>query len=163
MITQTEPRIGSLSGFPIGAWTEFFWPRVAESRKGCWIWLGKPNQSGYGRIAKNQGGAVLAHRFSWLIHFGEIPDGLAVCHTCDVRLCVNPQHLFLGTIADNQNDAARKRRLKHKITPEVAQAILSMKGQNMSYREISRQTGISRRHIGIVVSGQHRFSKKVTG
>lgn len=89
-----------------------FWKYVNKT-DGCWLWTGKARREfGYGAIAiggKN-GGAMPSHRASWLIHFGDIPDGMCVCHTCDVPACVRPDHLFLGTRSDNNKDMALKNR-----------------------------------------------------
>lgn len=71
----------------------------------CWMWVGARNKRGYGNI---QG--VLAHRISWELYNGPIPDGLLVCHRCDTPGCVNPDHLFLGTHQDNSRDMIAKGR-----------------------------------------------------
>ena len=82
--------------------------RVTES--GCWLWTGTVGDTGYGWIHIN-GGRIRAHRYSWKIHMGDIPAGMYVLHKCDVRLCVNPGHLFLGTHQDNMRDATIKGRM----------------------------------------------------
>jgi hypothetical protein len=86
-----------------------------EPFSGCWLWTGEMQAKGYARIAFN-GKPALAHRVSWFLHNGQIPDGLDVCHRCDVRSCVNPAHLFIGTRRDNMQDALRKGRMKFPLT-----------------------------------------------
>lgn len=87
---------------------ERFWQNV-EISDGCWIWRGAPDAHGYGRL-RVRGVTVKAHRFSYAIHKGEIPPDTCVCHLCDTPLCVNPDHLWLGSNADNIQDRTAKGR-----------------------------------------------------
>lgn len=108
----------------VGSVNERFFTRfVVDGKTGCWNWQGAPTIYGYGAIAGLLNGRryvpvgqqMLAHRVSWIIHHGEIPEGegahgTVVMHTCDNRLCVNPKHLALGTQADNVQDMNLKGR-----------------------------------------------------
>lgn len=87
---------------------ERFW-RAVDTSGDCWTWK-LSTVGGYGQIAVSANRAQRAHRFSWELHFGPIPDGLVVCHACDNRLCVRPDHLWLGTQADNLRDMREKGR-----------------------------------------------------
>lgn len=96
-----------------------FWEKVQKTES-CWFWIGALYTNGYGHIGSGGAGQknLLAHRVSWVFAYGQIPDRLCVLHRCDVRRCVRPDHLFLGTKLDNTRDMdAKGRRV---ITPHLA-------------------------------------------
>lgn len=84
------------------------WPRLRKEENGCWTWLGAKDWDGYGSLEAM--GERRAHRIAWLLTKGEIPDGLWVLHKCDNPACCNPEHLWLGTAADNNADCKKKGR-----------------------------------------------------
>ena len=91
-----------------------FWSKVEKlSDDQCWKWKGYKNRQGYGRMGIAPSQCVNAHRVSWTIHNGAIPEGMFVCHKCDNPECSNPKHLFLGTRQDNINDMMVKKRSRH--------------------------------------------------
>lgn len=124
------------------------------SREGeCWLWTGARYEHGYGKI--NQiGRENLAHRYAYRLFVGPIDDGLHVCHSCDNPLCVNPEHLWLGTHQDNMTDRDRKRRRSTKLSPELATSIRSMyaSGRYLQ-RELAELFGVSTSTVCTVIRG----------
>jgi HNH endonuclease len=125
--------------------------RPGTHQEDCWGWLGGSTADGYGNIEAF--GQVRAHRASWVRSNGPIPDGLAVLHRCDNPPCVNPLHLFLGTIRENNQDRNRKGRdvkafpTRQKVTVEMVQKARQMRASGMIQQEIADELGISRGRI----------------
>ena len=130
---------------------------------GCLEWNGAVQQgSGYG-IFWFKGKPQRAHRAAWEIFNGTIPKGKLICHQCDNRICVNTEHLFLGTSADNNRDAREKGRAvfvkgedhgKSKLTEEQVQMMLMMAAQGVSAAEIGRNFGVCRQTASKILRGK---------
>ncbi len=90
---------------------DFFGLTIPEPNSGCWLWLGPAQNMGYG-VVNYQRKAHLAHRIAYEITNGPIPEGMEICHRCDVPLCVNPDHLFMGSHAENMGDCRKKGRIR---------------------------------------------------
>ncbi len=88
--------------------------RIADNSvrrsNGCLIWIGECYSNGYGRMRMADRSSLSVHRAAYAVAYGSIPEGMHVCHKCDVRNCCEPTHLFLGTPTDNMQDMARKGR-----------------------------------------------------
>ena len=105
-----------------------FWARVTigADTGACWEWNGCRDRDGYGVKGMRIGGArkmLKAHRLMWLLMRTDIPEGLSVCHSCDNRGCVNPDHLFLGTAMDNSLDMRAKGRQRYIGRPPRSQLV----------------------------------------
>ncbi len=145
--------------------TQKFWTRV-DRGEGCWLWRGAASPQGYGRFYPSTGQKLYAHRVSFDLNVGVIPNGLFVCHTCDVRLCVRPEHLFLGSHQDNMNDMNAKGRgrpgkaygeLAHLAKLDwvkVREIRARYTGRRGEVASLAREYGISLSSMFAVVTGQ---------
>ncbi len=143
---------------------------VPESGEGCWSWTGSKNEAGYGRIRVNNV-EYKANRLSYAVHFNRDPGNFHVLHKCDNPECTNPDHLFLGTHADNMRDASIKGRWaekgrgisrnagaknsQSKITPEIVAEIRSLSGV-ITQREIAARYGLRQSTVSPIING-HRW------
>lgn len=96
---------------------------VNQIEKGCWLWTGGKTNKGYGKC-RFIDRTVDAHKMSYILFCDEVPAGMIVRHKCDVRLCVNPEHLIVGSYRDNMRDAKQRGRIKVDATPELLDSIL---------------------------------------
>ena len=137
-----------------------FWNKIRRQADGCWIWVGVKNSGGYGRFTVN-GKPTQAHRYSYEYHIGPIPEGLVVRHyVCNNTACVNPDHLKVGTKADNSNDMKRSGRvakgedlsnLKEEDILEIRQ--LYRNGQTP--KQIAAQFGLKPGAIAPIMTGEN--------
>lgn len=130
-----------------------FWGKVNKTES-CWLWTGSKLLGGYGksnvRDSFGKSHTKLSHRWSWEIHFGEIPVGMFVCHKCDVRHCVNPNHLFLGNRRDNIQDMINKNRQtlgerngRSRLNTAQVLEIRRLRKEKMPIKQILSKFGIS--------------------
>lgn len=98
--------------------SDYFWSRMDKSKE-CWPWIGKLNrENGYGQVRISGTIRPVVHRVAWELTYGPIPEGLLVCHHCDNPACCRPDHLFLGTMKDNIQDAVKKGRVGAQKYPD---------------------------------------------
>jgi hypothetical protein len=124
---------------------------------GCWFWIGTLNDSGYGRIGNDR-----AHRVSWRRSKGPIPKGKCVLHRCDVRRCVRPSHLFLGTRRQNTRDMLRKRRHAHgrrhgstHLTEARVRSLKRLRRQGWTIRRLGKRFRVSPQQASKICLGQY--------
>ncbi|NJA56698.1 HNH endonuclease [Streptomyces sp. NEAU-H3] len=130
----------------------------------CWIWTGAINQAGYGKLRANKKWSS-AHRRSYEMHYGSIPDGAFVCHRCDTPSCIRPDHLFAGTAAQNTGDMFQKRRAAcqgalgeqnshHKLTDDQVLTIRARFHRGELIRHLAAEYGLTVGSISNIVNGR---------
>lgn len=175
---RTHPDIGHIKGQPtlfvsghnspsrtytrpyVRPLTERFWEKVEKlDSDDCWAWKGSKDLRGYGVIVTNQK-AHSAHRVCYELCHGPIPKGMCVCHKCDNPACVNPGHLWLGTLSENNRDRADKGRNNHAVgethpaTPLTKDDVIEIRklaNCGVSQRALARQFGIAQSAIWCII------------
>ena len=139
-----------------------FWAKVLLG-DGCWEWIGHIHRSGYGRVMRwaiSKDG-TWAHRYSWMLANGPIPEGMLVLHKCDNRSCVRPSHLFLGSHADNMADASKKGRMRNagkpcaKLKVQDVWAIRKLYLEGARQRDLAKQFGVAQSTVSEVVNNKY--------
>ncbi len=137
-----------------------FWDNVDKTSE-CWVWIAGKNGHGYGEY-REKNTAYSAHRYAYETTYGTIPRGLFVCHRCDNRACVRPDHLFLGTCGDNLRDAAQKGRMTRgekmynsKMTEALVREARRLFANGWGKKAIAQ-------HLGITYSIVHDVVRRAT-
>ena len=142
--------------------TSFFQDRtVVDHVSGCWVWTGATLRGGYGQFQES-GRTRQAHRGSWEAAFGPIPEGMLVCHKCDNPPCVNPEHLFLGTPADNMLDRDSKGRQRTpkgsnngsaKLSEHDVSIVKTLLGLGVQGKLLATLYGVTKSTISLIKNG----------
>ncbi len=138
-----------------------FWKKISkDGENGCWKWLNAKDKDGYGKI-RVQATDMRAHRLSWIIHRGQIPESSLILHTCDNPECTNPEHLYAGSNTNNMQDREARNRIQHfkgedcnfsTLTSELIIKIREMRSAGGKQLEIANLFGISRPHVSAICS-----------
>lgn len=132
---------------------------IPEPNCGCWLWTGAISSSGYGSFAITSKNVITAHRASFLIYKG-VPDNF-VCHSCDNKLCVNPEHLWDGTPKENSVDASKKgilnkRPKRYGVGSKLkSEEVIRIFKDNRKYGEIAKEYNLSWSTIGAIKRGEN--------
>lgn len=142
--------------------------KINIDKNNCWIWDGNPRVNGYCRTTYKRKSWYI-HRLSYAAFVGDIPDGLDVCHTCDIRACCNPSHLFVGTRKDNMQDAKRKGRVARgfknpqtKLSDNDKKEILLKAKEGVAYTKIAKKYKVSPTSINRITLDNGIRRRKLT-
>jgi hypothetical protein len=138
-----------------------FWLQVKSSSDGCWEFAPNRADPSYRKISVD-GRYIYAHRYSWTLHNGEVPEGHDVCHRCDNPKCVRPDHLFIETHRNNMLDAVEKRRIAHgsrvgssKLVDEDVREMFALRSKGWTCKQISSHIGISEISVNHILNGRN--------
>ena len=135
-----------------------FWDKVQKT-DGCWLWTGSVERNGYARMEVRLDERELVHRIAWALIHGPIPDNMCVLHRCDVRHCVNPAHLFLGTKGENNTDRRDKGRNDDRRVPKnplaklTDEQVIEIRNATLGSRALAKLYPVSARTIRKLRSG----------
>lgn len=124
-----------------------------KTEAGCLVYTGLRTRKGYGYVWFD-GKNVFTHRLAWQLANGPIPRGLCVLHRCDNRACCKPEHLFLGTLADNNRDMASKARGRAKLTPQQVREIRTRYASGESSNALAEEFGVAQSTTRHIVTGR---------
>lgn len=152
-----------MANIPVGAEFAKFWSRVhIGPETECWVWTAGRHVHGYGTMRINKKDTN-AHRASWEMMRGEIPEGLHCLHKCDNPSFCNPDHLFLGTHHENMSDRAAKNRThrmdgtprsNHRLTADQVQKVRSLyANSNLGCKEVAAEFGVTTNAIVVLIRG----------
>lgn len=155
LVTVTRPRDMTLP-------EAFLWHQTTICPdQGCWDWLANTDEDGYGVFHYGVGANIRAHRASYMIYNGEIPEGQLVLHSCDRPVCVQPSHLSLGDNDENMRQGVERQRflrgIDHhnaKLTPDVVRKIRQLYADGVKKKPLGRQFGVSDMAISRILSGK---------
>lgn len=144
---------------------EIFWARAQKHPSGCWLWCGSKTKDGYGRFSMRGTKERLAPRFAWEFSTGTKPGTFDVCHRCDTPACVNPDHLFLGTAADNMHDMRQKgrsydrrgeRNPRIKLTEGWVRCVYALRRCGLTYRQIAAEVpNCNKSNVANIIKGKN--------
>lgn len=134
-----------------------FWGRVDKTGP-CWLWMGPLNQGGYGATHDGRSRWMAAHRRAWVLTHGAVPEGMWVLHRCDVRRCVNPEHLYLGSPKDNARDRGERfygprpvRSANARLSASDVRRIRELSAAGVTFEVLSKTFGCSWVNVSTIV------------
>lgn len=136
-----------------------FWSKVQKLANDCWIWIAGEDKNGYGKFTYRDNGKkvnVRANRYAFMLRYGFMPSAVSfICHTCDNPRCVNPEHLFMGTVQDNVADMVSKGRQASKLKPAQVLEIRQLYSNGMKISPIAKLYSVSYDTIRTLLSGKY--------
>ncbi len=138
---------------------EQLYSRISKNEiTGCWNWVGALFQgTGYGQFSNKAlaESPTTAHKASWVIHNGPVPDGLFVCHHCDNRKCVNPDHLYLGTNSQNMIDRSKRGYVHQRaLTEDAVREMRQLRQKGWSWRKLADRYGVQMNAVRFATLGK---------